>query len=120
MSKRVIIDKATRNEAEALGGPAVVTSLLSDGGSQGGEGAAATAVAATDADAGGWVTGSQLKAFEKDVQGRCVLGVFVVVFRIDRANQLASHSFMTGEKRRMCVYAFVRLRMFIGIDCTAE
>ncbi len=69
-----MIDKAARREAEALGGPAVVTSLLSDDGSQGGEGAAATAIVATDADAGGWVTRSQLKAFEKEVQGRYVFG----------------------------------------------
>lgn len=82
-------------QAEALGGPAVLTSLLQGDSShrarqpdvvREGEGGAATAPMASTtggdvADAGGWLSGLQLKAFEEQVQARCVY-VCVCVFSI--------------------------------------
>lgn len=100
LSKRVIVDRAARREAEALGGPAILASLLGDGSDQGGEGAAATAAAAAaDADMSGWLTGSQLKAFEKEVQGRCVWPCCAVLFGLGRANRLTSQTYRAGGKR---------------------
>lgn len=88
MTKRSVVDKAARVEAEALGGPAVLTSLLNGNGHQTQAAAAAaseraaattTTITATTATAttviaggGGWLSGSQLKAFEEQVQTRCV------------------------------------------------
>ncbi|CAM9770360.1 unnamed protein product [Ectocarpus fasciculatus] len=80
LSKRRVVDKTARVEAEALGGPAAVWSLLSDDGGDKdqtrvaalgrGEGAATGTTAAIDGRSGGWLTGSQLKAFEKNVEAR--------------------------------------------------
>lgn len=81
LSKRALTDKAAGVEAESLGGPAVVTSLLN--GVVGNEDDAAIRAAAaagrvngakaeagTSAAGGGWLSGSQLKAFEEQVQAR--------------------------------------------------
>lgn len=86
LSKRRVVDKTARALAEALGGPAAVWSLLSDAEGSGGgkdqtqvaasgrgEGAAAGTTTAIDGGKGGWLTRSQLKAFEKSVEARCVL-----------------------------------------------
>ncbi|CBJ30454.1 expressed unknown protein [Ectocarpus siliculosus] len=84
LSKRRVVDKTARAEAEALGGPAAAWSLLNDDeGSVGdkdqtqvaasgrGEGAATgTTTAIGGGGSGGWLTGSQLKAFEKKVEAR--------------------------------------------------
>lgn len=85
LSKRRVVDKTARAEAEALGGPAAAWSLLNDDeGSVGdkdqtqvaasgrGEGAATGTTTAIGGGSGGWLTGSQLKAFEKNVEARCV------------------------------------------------
>lgn len=74
-------------EAGALGGPAVLTSLSQGGHRQTqpgalvkGEGGGAVA------DTGGWLSGSQLKAFEEEVHARfvcvcvCVMCVCCVCF----------------------------------------
>ncbi|CAM9384266.1 unnamed protein product [Scytosiphon promiscuus] len=80
LSKRSLTDKAAKVEAEALGGPAVVASLLNGDVSNGGDATAEAAVGARFngtkaertnlASAWGWLNGSQLKAFEEQVQAR--------------------------------------------------
>lgn len=100
LSKRRVVDKTARVEAEALGGPAAVWSLLSDDGgdkdqtrvaaSGRGEGAATGTTAAIDGGSGGWLTGSQLKAFEKNVEARCV------------------RAFTKGDCLHMCCLGLVR------------
>ncbi|CAM9616684.1 unnamed protein product, partial [Ectocarpus sp. 12 AP-2014] len=78
LSKRRVVDKTARAEAEALGGPASVWSLLNGDEGSGGdkdfsgrrEGAATGTTTAVGGGSGGWLTGSQLKAFEKNVEAR--------------------------------------------------
>lgn len=84
LAKRNTVEKAARGEAKALGGPAVVASLLQGGSHQTqpdaageGEGGAVTATTAPTTrtavpSADGWLSGSQLKAFEEQIQARCV------------------------------------------------
>lgn len=81
LSKRALTEKASTVEAESLGGPAVVSSLLSGDVGNGGDTAIQAAAAGrvngakaettASAAGGGWLSGSQLKAFEEQVQARC-------------------------------------------------
>ncbi|CAM9639205.1 unnamed protein product, partial [Hapterophycus canaliculatus] len=71
LSKRTVTDKAARVEAEALGGPAVVASLLNGDVCNGGDPAVRAAAAGrvtgvkaettTPTAGGGWLSGSQIK-----------------------------------------------------------
>ncbi|CAM9159674.1 unnamed protein product [Ectocarpus sp. 4 AP-2014] len=83
LSKRRVVDKTARAEAEALGGPASVWSLLNGDEGSGGdkdqtqvsssgrrEGAATGTTTAIGGGSEGWLTGSQLKAFEENVEAR--------------------------------------------------
>ncbi|CAB1113206.1 unnamed protein product [Ectocarpus sp. CCAP 1310/34] len=83
LSKRRVVDQTARAEAEALGGPASVWSLLNGDEGSGTdkdqtqvsssgrrEGAATGTTTAIGGGSGGWLTGSQLKAFEKNVEAR--------------------------------------------------
>lgn len=95
LSKRTLIDRAARREANALGGPAMITSMM--------DGADASRFASeveVEAEAGedvssegekpiektpekekddqdeaptGWLSGAQLRAFAKQIQAKCVL-----------------------------------------------
>lgn len=63
------MDKAARQEAVTLGGPAVVTTLL-DGGRL--APADVTLAAGSREERVGWFTGVQLTGFEETIQARCV------------------------------------------------
>lgn len=85
LSKRSLVDRAARREADALGGPAVVSSMLDLNGGEPTHASTATTVleggdpaktppaeSGSDRARMGWLSGAQLKAFEAQVQARCV------------------------------------------------
>ena len=66
LAKRSLVAEAAKREAEAIGAPAVVSSVLNDGGGDGGDGGEG------ERPQTGWLSGAQLKAFEKEIQARCL------------------------------------------------
>lgn len=108
MAKRGAMDKAARQEAATLGGPAVVTTLL-DGGRLA---PADVALGAGSRDERvGWFTGVQLKGFEEAIQARCdsrlecLIEAFVALILFVR---FVSGEGGGGERRGrpvMCKYA---------------
>lgn len=94
LSKRTLIDRAARREADALGGPAMISSLMDgadasrfaseveveaevgeDVSSKGENPIEKTPEKEQDEAHTGWLSGAQLRAFAKQIQTKCVLVV---------------------------------------------